>query len=732
MKRPRVNSLESGTTTESNSRKNDRFPTLPLTTTSHSTSLPNEEPEKKAVTSKAPPPPRLPSPKRSVEKSDEKAKRPMAQVDSGIPTKKTKQESPKVVQKPETPPIPAPKPVSQPPKPIQPGLKPPSQTSLLLKQQIAQQREQQKQQQQQQQLLKMQRQMLSQKQAKLGMARVDNKSPMPSKQIPQLQKLNQKQVVKNNARPVMPQPTTHSIGTQSLPIISKPQEPTPKPTAPAPKTASMGVNTKVTQSNIQRLPAVSVNVTTTPTMSKSTSTPSPNLNSNLPPMNSADQRRLNNDMIEKNKLRPVVVIERHGNGRPKVKQVPSPLKLHQQMSREFNKISAEQSPSTPKTTTSATTLAVAPTDSATKVKIIKTPTSSPESTEQKKVSEPSKPSSAAPSSADGETPKGKGTQVAGALDLSGKSTRKSDSPCSSAGSPSPPAPKAPSPAQTVEQRKTPPVAPPVKITTPAPLPQKQATLSKAKPNTNKVHDIMKIAQNCLNEKLPFFRQSQQFPSMPNMQVQQISPNPAQMVGPNKLNSFTYLWNEALMRQSINNMPKPKEPQSKGMNPLPRGRPPNSQGPRQPIGPRSTMPAGQNKSMSPNTMPIRIPNPTKTSPPRQMETSMTPSRVHPRIHDLFPNPQQSKPGPNQAVRHIPNPSLLGRQNTMRMQHIDISPASVRKDEITITPARNPALPSPSSLRKIETLTQNLQRSICEGKLTAPPSMSIGVVATEASQ
>lgn len=665
----------------------------------------------------------------------------MAQVDSGIPTKKTKQDPPKIVQKPETPPVPIPKPVAtQPPKPIQPGLKPPSQTSLLLKQQIAQQREQQKQQQQQQQLLKMQRQMLSQKQAKLGMTRVDNKSPMPSKQIPQLQKLNQKQVVKNNGRPVMPQPTTHSIGTQSLPIISKAQDPSPKQTALPPKTASMGVNTKVTQSQIQaqRPPtsnaSVSVSVSTTPTMSKAPSTPSPNLNSNLPPMNSADQRRLTNDMIEKNKLRPVVVIERHGNGRPKVKQVPSPLKLHH-LSREFNKMVAEQSPSTLKTTTSATTLAVSPTDSATKVKIIKTATNSSETNDQTKTSEASKLSSGASSSADGETPKGKGPQAAGALDLSGKSTRKSDSPNSSVGSPSPPAPKVPSPVQAVEQRKTPPAAALVKITAPAPqtLPQKQVANSKAKPNNNKVHDIMKIAQNCLNEKLPFFRQSQQFPSMPNMQVQQIPPNPAQMVAPNKLNSFTYLWNEAMMRSTLNNVPKPKEPQQKSMTPQPRGRPPNSQGPRQVIGPRATMPTGQNKSMSPNMVPIRIPNPTKTSPPRHMETTMTPSRVQPRIHDLFPNPQQSKPGPNQAVRHIPNPSLLGRQNAMRMQHIDISPASVRKDEITITPARNPALPSPSSsLRKIETLTQNLQRSICEGKLTAPPSMSIGVVASEASQ
>jgi hypothetical protein len=455
-------------------------------------------------------------------------------------------------------------------------------------------------------------------------------------------------------------------------------------------------------------------------------------------MNSADQRRLTNDMIEKNKLRPVVVIERHGNGRPKVKQVPSPLKLHH-LSREFNKIAAEQSPSTPKTTTSATTLAVAPTDSATKVKIIKTPTNSPENNDQTKTTEASKVAPAAPSSADGETPKGKGPQAAGALDLSGKSTRKSDSPSSSVGSPSPPAPKVPSPAQPVEQRKTPPAAPLVKITTPAPqpLPQKQVANSKAKPNSNKVHDIMKIAQNCLNEKLPFFRQAQQFPSMPNMQVQQIPQNPAQMVGPNgKLNSFTYLWNEALMRSTLNPVPKPKEPQQKSMAPQPRGRPPNSQGPRQVIGPRATMPAGQIKSMntqSPNMVPIRIPNPTKNSPPRHMETTMTPARITQRIHDLFPNPQQSKPGPNQAVRHIPNPSLLGRQNAMRMQHIDISPASVRKDEITITPARNPALPSPSSsLRKIETLTQNLQRSICEGKLTAPPSMSIGVVATEASQ
>jgi len=699
--------------------------------------MPLEEPEKRTPPKELSPVPQIPSPKRNLDNKDEKPKRVNSQEDSGIPSKKQKVEVPKLQPKPDTTPVTIPKPISQPPKPIQPGLKPPSQTSLLLKQQIAQQREQQKHQQHQQQLLKMQRQMMNQKQAKIGMAKVDNKSPIPSKQIPQLQKLSQKQPMKNNTRPVMPQPTTASIGTQSLPIVSKLVDSTPKQSLSGLKPTMPAMVMKPPQMQVQRPPTSSGpttnNVSTSTSINRPVSSSPSTIQSqnNHPSMSNSEQRRITNEMIEKNKLRPVVVIERHGNGRPKVKQVPSPLKLHQQMSREFNKISTDQTPITPKATTCATTLTVAPTDSATKVKIVKTPSNSPENNDQPKKSENTKKNPDTATARD-ETPKGKAQQeAAGVLDLSGKSSRKSDSPCSSVGSPSPPAPKVPSPNLVVEHRKSPPMTP--KVAPPAPQQQKQL-MNKPKPANNKAHDIMKIAQNCLNEKLPFFRQTQQFPTS------QASPPTSQNATISKINSFSYqsLMNDALMRSSAmaQFQKHQQHQQQKSMNQQVKARTQNTQGVRLLGGPRATVPSGtSNKSQNSNAVHIRIPNPTKSSPPRQVDTSpmMMPSRVQARIHDLFPNPQQAKPGPNQAVRHIPNPSLLGRQNAMRMQHVDISPASVRKDEITITPTRNPAMSSPmNSLRKIETLTQNLQRNLCDGKLSAPPSMSVGVVATEASQ
>ncbi|XP_059478610.1 polycomb group protein Psc-like [Neocloeon triangulifer] len=732
VKRPRVNSDEAGSTQAGDSRKPERQISQPLATSTHSTSVPLEEPEKRPAKENSPAA-RLPSPKRVLDKPEEKSKRPnVLPADESVapPAKKPKPaESPRlqkpavVSPAPPTPSPPTPKATSEPPKPIQPGLKPPSQTSLLLKQQIAQQREQQKKmqikQQQQQQLLKMQRQqMLNQKQAKVSLNKTQSeaKSMMAMKQMPQLQKVPQKQMMKNNARPVMPQPATASIGTQSLPIVTKTPESAPKQTMPTQKPTTPQM-VKSTQVQAKPPPTSSVpttvSVSTSTAISKPVSAASPS-QTNPPPITTAEQRKLTSDMIEKNKMRPVVVIERHGNGRPKVKQVPSPLKLHQQMSREFNKIISAEQPSTPKQTTPATTLTVAPTDSATKLKIVKTPTTSPENKEEAN-KKPEQPKQASKSpQAEEETPKGKNHNEVGALDLSGKSSRKSDSPCSSVGSPSPPAPKVPSPVLPIEQRKSPPAPP--KAAPPPPAPQKQPQPQQPKPQKpavqKKDQNVMKIAQNCLNEKFAFFRQ------FPNPTPQAPSPpSTSDAAALSKITSFSYqsLMNEAFIRSKAQQQYKAfvQQHQQRGVR-MQNAQKLNTYGPR----PNKTPP--QNNSVT-----IRIPTANKPESP-----VMTPNRMPPRIHDLFPNPQ-AKPGPNQAVRHIPNPSLLGRQNAMRMQQ-PMDPAAVRKDEITITPARSSpgsANPQVSSLRKIETLTQNLQRSICEGKMS-PPGM--GVVATEASQ
>ncbi|XP_065334612.1 polycomb group protein Psc-like [Cloeon dipterum] len=681
VKRPRVSSEEASGTQAADERSAEQQISQPVATSTRSSSPgPLEEPEKRPVKEKSPVA-RLPSPKRSVEEEKKEQDAP--------PAKKPKlAEAPVVVE--------TAKPASEPPKPIQPGLKPPSQTSLLLKQQIAQQREQQKKmqmkQQQQQHMLKLQRQQQQlMKQAKTSTAgqpkaqhQQQDKSVVMVKQMPQLQKMAAKPVAKNAARPVMPQPTTASIGTQSLPIVSKTVE-----AAPAPKPSSQS------------------------------SKPAQSSQTEPPPINTAEQRRLTTDMIEKNKLRPVVVIERHGNGRPKVKQVPSPLKLHQQMSREFNKAIAPEQSSTPKASQATTTLTTAPTDSATKVKIVKTPTPSPETT-KKPVAEPPKQAASPSEPAGGETPKGKSGDDC-ALDLSGKSSRKSDSPRSSVGSPSPPAPKIPSPEprKSLPQQKPPPPPPPPQQTpTPPPKPQAQPQHSKppaaakqpATHSLKKDQNIIKIAQNSLNEKFSFFRQYSPAATAQSMDAAALS----------KITSYHNLLHDAQMRSKQHQHFKAlsqqhqQQQQQQQRAVRPQQAKPSTYGPR----------AG---SQAQGRDTIRIPMIGKASADSATR----------RMQDLFASPQP-KPGPNQAVRHIPNPSLLGRQNVMRMQQPPaMDPAAVRKDEITITPARNPAaastgMASPthvSSLRKIETLTQSLQRSICESKMAAA---GMSVVASDAAQ
>jgi hypothetical protein len=620
-----------------------------------------------------------------------------------------------------------PKTICQPPKPIMPGQKPPSQTALMLQQKIMQQRQQhqkmqlQKQQQQQQQKLQMQKQ---------------QQLSMQQKQIPSLQKLQSLQ--KNQMKVMRPNPasppvnksavsnsqnqTTSKPAVQTPPQSSKQQQPaTPQFSKPTPPTSCANNKPVLTTApkpsishSVNKLPqnAVPINKPCV-TTSSAASTPKPSPN--------PEQRHDDSGLIDKNKMRPVVLIERHNKKSPE-KTPPSSSNSGKEKPNGEHKV--------PNSTTSpTTTLTVAPGSTITKLKLVKRPANnlagSPPvakkaATETPKHAPPLmepleiRPPSDEPARHDD----------FGALDLSGKSSRKSDSP-SSIHSSDAASPAAPSPTET-RTSPAPKVPPPSRGNH---VSNKSANKSQS-PQT-----IMSIAQTLVNRQLSnlgFNGDGSRSPGSPQSQGSS-SPSSQGSAGPGTgLSNFRNLMTLTDTAVQVRNNIFSGQPRGPP-GPQPRLRPPT---PQQMPSPRPNYGRGgggsspaHSGSNSPGSIrnptppaPIRIPVPTMSkaaSPPRtDGSPMMSPNRM-PRINDIFLGPQ-TKPVQNQSVRHIPNPSLLFRQQANRMQQQQQQ--QTRKDEITITPARNPNSPSLSSIRKIENLTRN----IGEGK-TATAGLGVRTAA-----
>jgi hypothetical protein len=152
---------------------------------------------------------------------------------------------------------------------------------------------------------------------------------------------------------------------------------------------------------------------------------------------------------------------------------------------------------------------------------------------------------------------------------------------------------------------------------------------------------------------------------------------------------------------------------------------------------------QYQSLPNNSIPpLRIPIPptalSKTSSPT---VSNSRSSSVPRLHELYPSTQgamgrgrsivtglqnrsglnnQSKPGPNQGVRHIPNPSaLLFRQQQTQNRHAAVTKALFNNqnnfNNTTVKPGASTSIvqaaaaaPPVSSIRKMENMTRNIEK------------------------